>query len=46
MTIVGWFWVALSMLGALVLSALVWLGGAAGLDRRCRSRSRASSRAS
>ncbi len=27
MTTVGWFWVALSILGALVLSALVWLGG-------------------
>ncbi len=27
MTKVGWFWVALSILGALVLSALVWLGG-------------------
>jgi len=27
MTRVGWFWVALSVIGALVLSALVWLAG-------------------
>ena len=27
MTRVGWFWVALSIVGALVLSALVWLAG-------------------
>ncbi len=27
MTMVGWLWIALSVLGALVLAAVVWLAG-------------------
>ena len=27
MTLVGWLWIALSVVGALVLAALVWFAG-------------------
>ena len=35
MTMIAWLWIALSVLGALVLAALVWLAGPLDLHRRC-----------